>query len=212
MLYVEEVLAVERFTARKGAKRGVDVLKDTYAEEDLSDEPYEREHVQVLRASHRASRITTERSSRGASNLQMDSHDSGRGIVIAKKGASAVQRTQMTQREERHKAKGRDIRVLAQVAFFGSHQHASSDVQYSRISKYITSAHLCLRVAEFKGLLRNPAHECNSSDNYLAIPYPKDSDWLKSLDICPDQTGDPHMEHFSRDDDFEREIVTDGPL
>ena len=43
-------------------ERGVDVLMDTYAEENLSDEPYEREQVQVLRSSRRAPRITTEKS------------------------------------------------------------------------------------------------------------------------------------------------------
>lgn len=47
MLYVEEVLAGARYTLRKGAKRGVDVLEDTYAEENLSDEPYEQGYVQV---------------------------------------------------------------------------------------------------------------------------------------------------------------------
>ena len=60
-LYVEEILAVARSAVWKGAKTGVDVLKDTSADEDLSDEPYEREHVQVLRSSHRAPRFMTVR-------------------------------------------------------------------------------------------------------------------------------------------------------
>ena len=47
-------LRVARSTVREGAETGVDVLKDTYAEEDLSDEPCEWEHVQVLCTSHRA--------------------------------------------------------------------------------------------------------------------------------------------------------------
>ena len=57
MLYVEEALAVALSAVRKGAETGVDVLKDTFAEEDSSDEPYEREHVQVLCFDHHAPRL-----------------------------------------------------------------------------------------------------------------------------------------------------------
>ena len=86
MLYIEEVLAVARSTVRKSATRGVDVLDDTYAEENLRDEPYAQGYVQVLRSSPHVTEITTMHSSRGGSNLQMDSCDSGRGIVISSKG------------------------------------------------------------------------------------------------------------------------------
>ena len=47
-LYVEEVLPGARYTLRKVAKRGVDVLEDTEAKEDLSHEPYEQAYVQAL--------------------------------------------------------------------------------------------------------------------------------------------------------------------
>ena len=94
MLYVEEVLAVARSTVRKSAKAGVDVLKDTSAKENLRVELYEQGYifhtsktshqilllnqvsqacVQVLRSSHHVTGFTTLRSSRGGSNLQMDS-------------------------------------------------------------------------------------------------------------------------------------------
>ena len=55
-------MAVARSTVLKCAKTGVEVLKGTYAEEDLSDEQYEREDVQVHSFNHHDTKITTERS------------------------------------------------------------------------------------------------------------------------------------------------------
>ena len=46
-LYIEEVLPNARYKLRESTEAGVDVLMETYAENDLSDEPFVQGYVQA---------------------------------------------------------------------------------------------------------------------------------------------------------------------